>query len=406
MGTGHLLELLGTGRFEFDLSLHVLAQQNAAHLAQRYDRFLTYLAGGPLPPPTTQTSATGVLLPATTKADVRALEAVYIRLAKERRLWRKYTSGTTGPRTSVFYDDKFFFEQLFVCVRKVCALGGFPLQRHDRVLSVMGNTGRGDELFVDPCLDGLIYVRIGCDERAPASLHKLCETLELFAPNVVTLKPSLAQALAVAARRLGLKLPFREVEVVVSSGQRLNALGRSAIGELFGGKVIDALITSEAGLIAGKDRDDDAWLIDRSALEVVRPDSDCGPLRVTSEANAMMPLRGYFIGDEIEFLYDERGRHRLRMVEGRQAAVASFISGLTVDLSRFDSVAFEIIGASDYRLTCWPDRVSLETFNSRIADVEIQAATEQFFGSGLRIDVVQRDLSDDQRPRFSVEADS
>jgi len=297
------------------------------------------------------------LPPVSSKSDIRALEATCIRLAEGQRLWRKYTSGTTGPRTSVFYDDKFYFEQLFVCVRKVCALGGYPLRSNDRVLSIMGNTGYADELFVDPCVDDLIYARIGCDERDPVSIQKMWSTLELFAPSVVTVKPSLAEALSLATWCLGLRIPVHRPKIVISSGQSLNHRARAAIDNIFGGRVINALITTEAGLVAGQDREDDAWLVDRSALDVVMPAAGGGALRVTSDANAIMRLSGYFLGDDVELLHDDCGRQRLRMIGGRPAAVATFDSGLVIDLSRFDHVAFELIGANDYRLVCWPDQV-------------------------------------------------
>lgn len=337
MMTENHLELAAGLNIKFDLPLFILSSKYKNYLKYKLNIFCQNKGS--------ENKAGSSFVSVSEKHEISMHEDRLKKEFESKRLWLKKTSGTSGARTNIYYDDNFYFEQLFLNIHKI--LYNFDPHFETKkfnIVSIMGNVKWGDELFIDPCNTGMAHFRLSFDERSLSTVSQFIKKINVLQPRVIILKPSLFLALDKCMEQLDSRFNF-EVELVISSGQYLDSITGNLISERLNCSIYDCYIASESGLIGWRKISQDEFNIDRSNISEICVNKE-GKILVTTNSNTAIGLVNYNIGDKGRIL----GSDHFILNEGRVVPVVTNENNQIIDLSRFDHVAFEVISASDYKI--------------------------------------------------------
>lgn len=281
-------------------------------------------------------------IPITTREDLRDADELVARGFDRMRLKRSVTSGSTGRRTTSYFDaDAWLMAKHLLKLRARLACGARPWDRVALVQDEQATTrasalGRMRSFSIHRPIDDVL------------------PELRAFAPSVVYGFPGhllrLGQA---AANSLRPRLVF-------TSGEMLDELTRSGIEDAFGAPVLDVYGCTEVKEIAWECPRREGYHVnaDWLMLEVLhgRPDRrrPPGTLLVTPLFNYGMPLLRYEIGDTGETLARPcgcgRGLPLVRPTLGRSVDYLELEDGTIVPPYNLTCAIEDVAGMRQYQI--------------------------------------------------------
>lgn len=243
--------------------------------------------------------------PATTKADVRTFADRYMNsLYANELLWKKLTTGSSGPPLQIWYSSLFYYDLLFLAPRKILR----RTLRHDQTdarlfcVSVSDNQRMPSAIFVDPTSDVGFSIQIVVDGTKPETLDPMLAIVREYGPACIASKPSLLEV--VANHIASGSRPVRLGCHIISSGSAMTPDLRARLNAITDGRVIDAYALTEFGLVASQCSRGELH-VDTSSVfvEVLDeagkqpPPGVVGELVLSSVQNLAMPLVRYRTGD-------------------------------------------------------------------------------------------------------------
>jgi phenylacetate-CoA ligase len=204
--------------------------------------------------------------------------------------------------------------------------------------------------MADPRLPTRLGVQVVIDERRGETIERFWRFLSELRPAVVTVKPSLLEALVAKAERTAPR-PSCSPDLVLSSGALLSDALRKEAEALFGSAVTNAYGMTEFGLMAAECEHRAGLHVDESALAVEQVE---GELVVSSVSNRAMPLVRYRTAD-LGVLARGRCRcgrttTRLRALSGRRVRSFRLDSEELLSPARFNRL-FEHPALREFQLT-------------------------------------------------------
>jgi phenylacetate-CoA ligase len=272
-------------------------------------------------------------------------------LFQPQEVWRKETSGTTGPPVPILYSPTFYFDLLLLPIRKIAIVADRrDVGRHPVfAVAITDNQSCNDFVVPDPTDEVGFLLQVVINENDPTTLDRLFRLMEELRPACITVKPSILEVLNRHMTENGIAVDFVP-DLIISSGAHLDERLRARSEELFRTMVVNAYGMTEFGLIASECVNKDGLHIDRSALLCEIVDSsgasvspgEEGELTLSSTANEAMPLLRYRTGDLARF---ETGPcacglagWRIRQLEGRRVSCFRFPSGELFSPTRFNDL--------------------------------------------------------------------
>ena len=262
-------------------------------------------------------------LPVTTREDLRSPEALLTRGFERSSLKTAMTSGSTGRRTTTYFDrDAWFVGKHLLKLRARLACGMRPTDRvalfqeadPERRPTRLGGRARTFSIHVPP--------------------ESVIEDVARFSPDVLYGFPGHLVLLGMAAR--GRVRP----RLIFTSGELLAEAPRGQIEALFGGQDYDVYGSTEAKEIAWECPERSGyhinadWLLVETAAATDAQGRTTNRILVTSLANRAMPLIRYEIGDTGELLAERcpcgRGLPLMRPTWGRSADYLALVDGTVI----------------------------------------------------------------------------
>lgn len=278
-------------------------------------------------------------------------------------MWRKETSGTTGPPVPIWYSPTFYFDLLLLAIRKIAALAGKDKvgERPIFCLAITDNQHCNDFIVADPTDEVGFLLQVVINESKPETLARLLNLIEELHPACLTGKPSTFEVLGQYLTERKIEIQFSP-DVIISSGAYLSESLRAQLEDLFQTSLVNAYGMTEFGLIAFECEKKDGLHIDRSAIlaEIVDQQGRCvppgteGELVLTSVANAAMPLLRYKTGDlariETEACACGFVGWRIKQLSGRQVRCFRFVSGNLFSPTHFNDL-FKRFSLREFQIT-------------------------------------------------------
>jgi phenylacetate-CoA ligase len=276
-------------------------------------------------------------IPLMGKDDVRSAPLRYVpRAARVQELACKPTSGTTGPPVRFFFDLRWHLTDLFTAVLAVLDAAGLCAGGRSVLCLHVTDTQRSPpgQVFKPPDGLGGLSVRAVIDQSRPDVWEAVRDWIEFLDPAVISSRPEILTAMALAPPVAGATPASRPV-AVVSSGSELDDSRRELIAERLGAPVVGAYGLSEFGVVASECRTcGSLHLADRFLVaEVVDDDGhpvpagEEGELVLSSVVNEAMPLLRYRTGDRVALSDVSCGAHPGRVIDrvvGRRVPVFRF----------------------------------------------------------------------------------
>lgn len=316
-------------------------------------------------------------------------------------MWRNWTSGTTGRPVPIYYSDRFYYEFLFLTARKILDLADSDDRDGHSILALglTDNELAGEWVASDPRHPTSCYVQLYADERADVTWARVRTAIQRLRPRMITLKPSLLEALVDSGTRNSESISSRP-QLVMSSGASLSADLRAAGEEYIGCPVLNAYGLTEFGFVASECRCQEGLHVDESAVAVqVAADE----LVFSGVANTAMPLLRYRTHDQA-VLDGSRCRcgrlsSRPKGLTGRQGRCYTLSSGALLSPARFNSLfahgslqEFQLIQHRDgsFRLLV---ELADSTDSPACALGEIRSKAERIIADGSSVKVEPADIS-------------
>jgi phenylacetate-CoA ligase len=188
-------------------------------------------------------------LPLIDKSLVRVNPEKFCDTFSHTTLWKKVSSGTTGTPFSTYSDACFYFEELFLPLRKIALSRKIDVGHRDIFsVTLMAQWNWPPTVFQDPLEEVGLMARIPFDERNFSSISKILELLAQMKPELIVAKPPLFEAVLGCTKNWDL-LKSLESKLIVSSGCLMSDELRSLLIEAFNCPVVDAYALSEFGLV-------------------------------------------------------------------------------------------------------------------------------------------------------------
>jgi phenylacetate-coenzyme A ligase PaaK-like adenylate-forming protein len=272
------------------------------------------------------------------------------------------SSGTTGPALKVVLDDDAWSAvnfRFFEHVRIAAGLDGKLFQRgRPGVLFVSNKPGRPSFVRVLPSLAQSLYVRMQLPEEAARAR---CAYLRLQAP-ILYGKPSYLLELRSALIAAGDAMAPWSPALVLVSGESLYGDDRRRLETFFRAPLMDALASTEGGLIAVKAAESDVYRVvgENVWLEIIDRDGAVrdtgeGELVLTNLVYRHMVFLRYRTGDVADLYTDaDSGDQSLLRLRGREPATLTFGSQ-SLQTDRVTQAFEGMPGLGDFRLTATPD---------------------------------------------------
>jgi phenylacetate-CoA ligase len=310
-------------------------------------------------------------LPITVREDLRSPERLIARGAARDRLKRSVTSGSTGRRTTTYFDDDaWLIGKYLIKLRARLACGVRPW---DRIALLQEDA---PERHRPP---------IGARIRA-FSIHRPIEDVvaqaQAFNPQVLYGFPGYLARLAEIARgRLAPRLVF-------TSGELLDEVTRRRIETALATRVLDVYGCTEVKEIAWQCPLSEAyhlnadWLVLEALPEEPKTGRRGGALLVTSLFNYAMPLLRYALGDTGELLEQAcpcgRGLPLVRPILGRSVDYLVLADGAVIP---------------PYALTCaiehFPGMRQYQIVQTALDRVEVRVVPLVDFDDAIRLGIQQ-----------------
>jgi phenylacetate-coenzyme A ligase PaaK-like adenylate-forming protein len=246
-------------------------------------------------------------LPFITKNDLRASPDAFLSSGYAReRLWRKNTSGTTGPPIPIWYSPEFYFQLLLLSLRKVAARYGITALGNTPVfcLSISDIPAASNSVIVDPADEVGFILQVVVDTARPETFARVFDLLRAVQPECLSTKPSLFELLVEYGETYGGTGEAAPL-FLVSGGHLLGENLRRQLTGVFRSPVINTYGMTEFNVIASECRSGQLHLDDLALLAEVYEDGDHasgslpgGELVLSSVENSAMPLLRYRTGDQ------------------------------------------------------------------------------------------------------------
>jgi phenylacetate-CoA ligase len=308
---------------EFDVAEYLLSTRHSAALTKRFEQFLEGLRSKTAvnsKAPVARAFESGRLdcvphyrnqrergysfnnLPLIARRDIREQPEQFVSPAvSSSQVWRGKSHGTTGRPADIFYSDEFYFDALYLSIRKAAAAFGFEEPFSNHVFAVGIGEARNFALL-DPTDSVGLFVELGVDVTDGNSVSRTIDFIRRYRPAFVTSRPNLLMLLLdqLIQADLGDYKPL----AVMSGGETLLPHLKTKIERTFACPVINRYGMAEFGFIASECRH--GYLhIDTSAHHVEIIDDSGHPLAdgiaghivISGIANAVMPLLRYNTGD-------------------------------------------------------------------------------------------------------------
>jgi phenylacetate-coenzyme A ligase PaaK-like adenylate-forming protein len=241
-------------------------------------------------------------LPLIAKRDIRERPEQFVSSASSSsKVWRGKSHGTTGRPMDIFFSDEYYFDALYLPIRKAAAAFGFDEPFSNRVFAV-GIGEVGTFALLDPTNSVGPYVEMGVDTANGKTISHAMDFIRQYRPAFVSSRPNLL--LLLIEQLMSSDLGDYKPVAVMSGGETLLPRLKSKIEHAFACPVINRYGMSEVGFIASECQH--GYLhIDTSAhhVEIVsdsgQPVSDdvVGQIVISGIRNSIMPLLRYNTGD-------------------------------------------------------------------------------------------------------------
>ncbi|MEU2246308.1 hypothetical protein [Streptomyces sp. NPDC019224] len=246
-------------------------------------------------------------------------------------LYTLSSSGTTGNPLNVTLDDAAWYAVNYYFFAQIRDHAGLPEDLFQRgrpaVLFVSNKPGRPSFVRPLPSLNDGLYLRFQLPESADAVLP----VLRKFPAPVLYGKPTYLLELRTALLGLGLARAPWHPRLLLVSGEPLHADDRRRLTDYFGAPVIDALASTEGGLIAATEPDGTTYRVfgENVRLEVLDEQggtsaSGTGELVLTNLVNHSTAFVRYRTGDRAELATGPDGTQRLTRLWGREPETVRF----------------------------------------------------------------------------------
>ncbi|WP_369260900.1 hypothetical protein [Streptomyces sp. R35] len=244
---------------------------------------------------------------------------------------RLSSSGTTGRPLEVTLDDSAWYAVNYHFFEQIRDLAGLPRDTFRRgapgVVFVSNKPGRPSFVRPLPSLDNALYLRL----QLPESGQKTLALYEKFQAPVLYGKPTYLLDLRAALLGQGAeRAPWRP-KLLLVSGEPLHPDDRERLTGYFGAPVVDALASTEGGLIAATGPDGTTYRVlgENVRLEVLdesgRPaPSGRGELLLTNLVNRSTVFARYRTGDLGDLETAADGSQRLLRLRGREPETVRF----------------------------------------------------------------------------------
>lgn len=282
------------------------------------------------------------------------------------RIYELKSSGTTGPALTVVLDDDAwssvnfrFFEQ----IRVAAGLDNALFQRgQPGVLFVSNKPGRHSFVKVMPSLAHSLYVRM----QLPEQVARTRDAYLRFRAPILYGKPSYLLGLRSALMAAGHPIAPWSPALVLVSGESLHNDDRRRLETFFRAPLMDALASTEGGLIAVKAAEDDRYRVvgENVWLEIIDDDGSVhdngeGELVLTNLIYRQMVFLRYRTGDVADLRTDaDSGHQSLLRLRGRVPATLMF-GPQSLQTDRVTRAFADMPGLGDFRLTAHPDGAAL-----------------------------------------------
>lgn len=311
-------------------------------------------------------------LPLISKDTVRNDPDAFVSSSLERQMvWRKETSGTTGPPMAVWYSAEFYFDLLLLSIRKIAALAGAHDvgQRPIFCVSITDNAYCKEFVVADPIDEVGFLLQVVIDERRLETIDRLFGLLRAFQPACITAKPSIYEVILLHAARTKIRKPCSS-EILISSGAALESSLRAQVEGLFQAPLINGYGMTEFGFVASECNYREGFHIDESSIlaevvntaGVLEAEAREGELILSSVSNLGMPLLKYQTGDLAQLETHPcacgfKGR-RISKLSGRQVRCFRFVSGELFSPTHFNDL-FSRFPLREFQMT----QTTLQSFD-------------------------------------------
>lgn len=302
-----------------------------ASAAMAYEEFLTCL---PTSVPYYRDVDTEAGLPVVGRADHQDQGLRFRAEPPVGRQYRISSSGTTGRPLEVTLDEASWYAvnyHFFAQIRELAGLSRDVFRRGaPGVLFVSNKPGRPSFVRPLPSLDDALYLRLQLPDTAADTLTILGK----FQAPVLYGKPTYLLDLRAALLAAGAaQAPWRP-QLILVSGECLHADDRERLTGYFQAPVVDALASTEGGLIAATAPNGLDYHVfgENVRLEVIdgsgRPSlQGRGELLLTNLVNRSTVFARYRTGDHAELETNEEGGQRLLSLRGREPQTVPFRTG-------------------------------------------------------------------------------
>jgi phosphoenolpyruvate phosphomutase len=279
------------------------------------------------------------------------------------------SSGTTGTPLTIALDDTAWYGvnyHFFSQIRELAGIGPEEFRPGElAVLFASNKPGRAGLVVPLPSLNYGLYARMQLTRSAG-----LASTYPNLRATILYGKPTYLLDLRAELIAHGVRTPPWSPRLVLVSGEPLHRDDRARLGDFYGAPVMDALASTEGGLIAATRPDEECYQV-QSANVVLEVRTEDGTVRESGRGELVLTnllyrdtvfLR-YRTGDNAELEVDADGTQRLNRLWGREPDTVRFgarhlTTGVLTDrLGCLPGMGdFQIVSRSDGALLRWaPD---------------------------------------------------
>jgi len=267
------------------------------------------------------------------------------------------SSGSTSVPLTVTLDEAAWYAVNYHFFTQVARLAGLPGDTFRRgaigVVFVSNKHARTSFVRPLPALNHCLYARVqmGADGAGVAALY------DRLRPALLYGKPTYLLDLRAALLAQGLTRPPWSPRLLLVSGEPLHRDDRERLTRYFGAPVVDALASTEGGLVAATRPGGDTYEVfgDNVRLEVLGADgtvgrSGVGELLVTNLVYRDAVFLRYRTGDLAELATDSAsGAQRLLRLWGREPRSVRLRTGLLPTEVLTDRLGF-LPGVGDFQI--------------------------------------------------------
>jgi phenylacetate-coenzyme A ligase PaaK-like adenylate-forming protein len=273
--------------------------------------------------------------------------------------YRLASTGTTGPPLEFPVDEAAWYAINYHFFEQVRELAGLDPEVFEParpgVLFVSNKPSRVSSVLPMPALGESLYVRLQLG-MTPDALRAAIDRLR--AP-ILYGKPTYLVDLRAALIAAGAARAPWSPELVLISGETLHADDRERLASYFGAPIVDALASTEGGLVAATRPDGETYEVfpDNARLEVLTLDgaassTGSGELVLTSLVHRATVFVRYRTGDRAKLRTDPAtGSQRLERLWGREPESIRLASGEVSPAALTAAIGF-VAGVGDFQLLC------------------------------------------------------